>query len=108
MDKNNYLEIEKQVKRIRKFYNHLQIFVIMMLVLILFSDAIMNFFSERISNSNALYWIELNIWINAGIWLFVILIQGLIAYKYKFGFVKNWEQNKIEAYINKKDKTDAQ
>ena len=107
MHRKDYLDIENQVKRIRKFYNHLQVFVIIMLALLFFSDVIMNFFSERISNTNALYWIHVNIWINVGIWLIVILIQGLAAYKHKFGFIKKWEQNKIQKYSNQKESTDG-
>ena len=38
-----YDQAEKRVKKIKNFYNHLQIFVIMMLVLAIFSNTIFTF-----------------------------------------------------------------
>ena len=45
-----YKQAEKRVKRIRDFYNHLQIFVIMIVILVMFSYTIIEFFGIYISN----------------------------------------------------------
>ena len=61
--KSTYKQAEKRVKRIRDFYNHLQIFVIIMAPILLFSNAIIGFFESYIDNGNTLEWVKVNIWI---------------------------------------------
>lgn len=97
-----YKEAAVNVKRIRNFYNHLQVFVIMMLVLIFFSDTIIAFCEARISNENSLHWVKANIWVNIIIWLLVVIGHGMYAYKFKFDFINQWEKKKVAEIMNKK------
>jgi uncharacterized membrane protein (DUF485 family) len=99
-----YKEAENNVKRIRNFYNHLQIFVIMMLVLLLFSDMIISFFEARITNPNSLGWVKANIWVNVGLWFFGLIIHGIYAFKVKTNFIDKWEQKKMEEIIKENNK----
>ena len=55
---NAYQKAEKKVKRIKFFYNHLQKFVIMMLILLLFSNTIIDFFESYTDNIHALQWVR--------------------------------------------------
>lgn len=100
ISKDNYKKLEERVKRIKSFYNHLQIFVIMMLVLALFSNTIIEFFETHVSNINSLKWIKANIWINSLLWLFGIAIHGIYAFKYKISFIDKWEKKKVEELMN--------
>ena len=93
---------EKRVKKIRNFYNHLQIFVIMMLVLVLFSDMIIGFFEARISNPESLSWIKANIWINVLLWLFGLAIHGIYVFKFKANVIDKWEKKKLDEIMNQK------
>jgi uncharacterized membrane protein len=97
-----YKEVEKNVKRMKNFYNHVQIFVIMMLVLLLFSDIIVSFFEARITNPNSLNWIKANIWVNAVLWLFGLIIHGISVFKFKANFIDKWEQIKMEELMKQK------
>ncbi|MDD7914281.1 2TM domain-containing protein [Polaribacter ponticola] len=97
-----FKEAEKRVKRIKNFYNHLQIFVIMMLVLLLFSKSIIGFFENHVDNINSLAWIKANIWINALLWFIGLVIHGFVAFRYKIGFIDKWEKSKLEELMNKK------
>ncbi|MFT6066152.1 MAG: uncharacterized membrane protein (DUF485 family) [Paraglaciecola sp.] len=97
-----YKEVEKNVKRMKNFYNHVQIFVIMMLVLLLFSDIIVSFFEARITNPNSLNWIKANIWVNAVLWLFGLIIHGIYVFKFKANFIDKWEQTKMEELMKQK------
>jgi uncharacterized membrane protein (DUF485 family) len=97
-----YKEAEKNVKRMKNFYNHLQIFVIMMLVLLLFSNMIISFFEARITNPNSLNWIKANIWVNAVLWLFGLIIHGIYVFKFKANFIDKWEQKKMEELMKQK------
>jgi uncharacterized membrane protein len=91
-----YKEVEKNVKRMKNFYNHVQIFVIMMLVLLLFSDIIVSFFEARITNPNSLNWV------NAVLWLFGLIIHGIYVFKFKANFIDKWEQTKMEELMKQK------
>lgn len=97
---DKYLQAQKKVAKQKNFYNHLQVFVIMMIVIIVFSDTIFNFFEEHISNQNTLKWIRTNIWINSLLWAFGLLIHGIYAFKNKISIVENWEKKKIEDIMN--------
>jgi len=97
-----YKEVEKNVKRMKNFYNHVQIFVIMILVLLLFSDIIVSFFEARITNPNSLNWIKANIWVNAVLWLFGLIIHGIYVFKFKANFIDKWEQTKMEELMKQK------
>ncbi len=92
----NYKLAEKKVKRIKNFYNHLQIFVIMMIILALFSSTIVDFFESRISNEGSLQWVKTNIWFNALLWFIGLAIHGVFAFKNKFKFIDKWERSKID------------
>mgnify|MGYP000297758472 CR=1 FL=1 len=97
-----YNRAEKRVKKIKNFYNHLQIFVIMMLVLVLFSDMIISFFEARISNPDTLSWIKTNIWINALLWLIGLAIHGIYVFKFNMNVINKWEEKKLDEIMNKK------
>jgi len=98
-----YKQAEKRVKRIRYFYNHLQIFVIIMALIFLFFNAIIVFFESYIDNGNILEWVKVNIWINALLWFIGVAIHGLFVFKDKVNFIDKWEKNKVDEFMNKKD-----
>jgi hypothetical protein len=87
ISKENYKKLEERVKRIKRFYNHLQVFVIVITLLLFFSDAIIAFFEARISNANLINWIKVNFWVNPIIWGVVVLFHGIYAYKSKVNFL---------------------
>ncbi|CAM1347013.1 2TM domain-containing protein [Tenacibaculum insulae] len=102
MEVNNYIQAEKRVKRIKSFYNHLQVFVIMMLVLLFFSNTIFNFFETHIQNTGSLNWAKANIWVNSLLWAIGVLVHGIYAFKYKITFLNSWEQKKVNEFMNEK------
>lgn len=101
--KNTYKQAEKRVKRIRDFYNHLQIFIFIMAPILMFTNIIIDFFESYMVNGNSLEWVKVYIWINAGLWLIGVAIHGLFAFKYKLHFIDTWEKTKLDELMNKKD-----
>ena len=99
---NDYIKVEKRVKRIKNFYNHLQVFVIMMLILAFFSNTIFDFFESHIHNKGTLKWAKSNIWINCLLWAFGVLVHGLYAFKNKITFFEQWENKKVNEFMNEK------
>ena len=102
-ENNAYKQAERRVKRIRNFYNHLQIFAIMMVILLIFSNTIFNFFESHIHNPGTLKWAQSNVWINCLLWGFGVLIHGLYAFKYKVTFIEKWENEKVDELMNEKE-----
>lgn len=102
-----YLQAEKKVKRIKNFYNHLQIFVIMMVVLAVFSNTIFNFFENNIHNTGTLKWVRTNIWVNSLLWALGVLIHGLYVFKSKITFLNDWENKKVKEFMNEKKQEDG-
>jgi hypothetical protein len=100
---STYKQAEKRVKRIRNFYNHLQIFVIIMAPILLFYNSIIGFFESYIDNGNTLEWVKVNIWINALLWFIGVAIHGLFVFKDKVNFIDKWEKNKVAEFMNRKD-----
>lgn len=89
------------VKRIKAFYSHVLLFVVVVTIVLFFSDEIIRFFGNtlHVDNKETLQWIKLNIWVNSGIWAIVILVQGILAFKYKFTFVRKWEEKQIQKIL---------
>jgi hypothetical protein len=100
---STYKQAENSVKRIRDFYNHLQIFVIIMAPILLFSNSIIGFFESYIDDGNTLEWVKVNIWINALLWFIGVAIHGLFVFKDKVNFIDKWEENKVTEFMNRKD-----
>jgi hypothetical protein len=100
---STYKQAEKRVKRIRDFYNHLQIFVIIMAPILLFSNSIIGFFESYIDYKNTLEWVKVSIWINALLWFIGVAIHGVFVFKDKVNFIDKWEKNKVDEFMNRKD-----
>jgi hypothetical protein len=100
---STYKQAEKRVKRIRDFYNHLQIFVIIMAPILLFSNSIIGFFESYIDYENTLEWVKVSIWINALLWFIGVAIHGVFVFKDKVNFIDKWEKNKVDEFMNRKD-----
>jgi hypothetical protein len=47
-----------------------------------------------------LYWIKINIWIPALLWILGHAIRRIVAFGYTSNFVDQWEKKKVEAYRN--------
>ena len=100
--KTTYKQAEKRVKRIRDFYNHLQIFVFIMAPILLFMDAIIGFFEGYMAYGKTLEWVKFYIWINALLWLIGVAIHGVFVFKGKVHFIDTWEKTKLDEFMNKK------
>ena len=105
--KNTHKQAVKRVKRIRDFYNHLQIFVFIMAPILLFTDIIIGFFENYLMNGTTLEGVKVYIWINAFLWFIGVAIHGVFVFKDTFHFVDTWEKNKLAEFMNKKKYKDG-
>lgn len=93
----------KRVRKIRGFYRHLFVFLLVNAIMYIVKDDVTSLAIEasgiqEIGFANYLHWQFWSITISWGI---VLLIQGLTL----FGrpLIANWEQRKIQKYMDKED-----
>ena len=93
---------KKKVEAIKGFFNHLQIFLTVSIILaalyLIQAEPVIRM--REAINEEVLSWIDLNIWINLGIWAVVLLIHGLVVFQFRFPFIKEWEDRQIQKYLN--------
>lgn len=93
-DLNKYERATKRVKELKGFYNHLKIFIIINGLFYLIKSGWLTPIMPKGFPTEAYYYD----WINANfaIWGFILVVHGLILYRHKLPFLKNWEERQIK------------
>ncbi|QWX85557.1 2TM domain-containing protein [Cellulophaga sp. HaHaR_3_176] len=96
MEKGELRKLErayKHVEAIKGFYDHVTIYVVINLVLLIFKERIVaNLFSENLlKNPQILNWIDLNLYGTPIFWGIVLLIHWVVIFKFSSIFFKNKE-----------------
>ena len=93
---------KRRVQAIKEFYNHLRTFITVFFIM-----AVLYIFEVEpfiliwdVFEGESLRWIELNILVGLGIWVLVLVVHGIVAFKYRFTFLKNWEERQIQKILN--------
>lgn len=92
----------RRVRAIKEFINHVRTFItvfVIMAVIYLFKVEPFILIWE-VFEGKTLEWIEINILAGLGIWLLVLIIHGLIAFKYRFNILKDWEERQLQKYLD--------
>jgi len=89
-----FIKAKNRVEKLKKFYNHLAIYIIINLIITGFKisdnlDSWDNFINELISIDVLSSWT---------VWGLVLLIHFI-----SIAFFQGWEERKIEAYMNKEN-----
>lgn len=103
IQEDKYIRAQKTVVKQKNFYNHLQLFVLIMLIIMFFSNTMFNFFENHIANPNTLKWVRANVWINSLLWGIGLIFHRTYAFKYKITFIDKWEKKKIENIMNENE-----
>lgn len=92
MDKKEiaYEFAKKRVEKEKGFYNHLVIFIVIN-ILILLINSNFDFSNER--------WLEWNFYVTPFFWGIGLLIHGLKTFNRNLFFSKDWEDRKIEKFM---------
>ena len=93
----NFNAAYRKVKRIKGFYGHLRIYIIVN-ILIIVASVNGNFFSNGIMHSGLLDW---QTYSTALFWGIGLLTHGLSVFGRDVFFSADWEQRKIEEYMKK-------
>ncbi|MDX1314069.1 MAG: 2TM domain-containing protein, partial [Eudoraea sp.] len=80
----------RRVQAIKEFFNHVRTFISVFVILaILYLFKVEPFILIwEVFEGEVLRWIELNILVGRGIWVLVLVIHGIVAFKYRFNFLK--------------------
>lgn len=95
---NKYDRAKLRVERIRKFYNHLIVFILFNGVLFLLKDKM----AEAILGEQASTYPEAMNWVywNLFIWLLIICIHACVVFGKVPNIVKKWEERQLKKYLN--------
>lgn len=117
MEKRNkememYLKAKKRVDRIKGFYKHLNIYIIVNIILIVIKMYIYGEIGGNgFGDQGFQDWFRLNIYFTPLAWGFGLLVHGLLVFKYpnaslkdfKPKFIKSWEEKQIQKFIDKEN-----
>lgn len=104
MKQNNLTKLErakKRVENIKGFYNHVVIYVLVNVTLLLFKEKfIFKIVSpEAIGNPDFLRWIDWNVYGTPIVWGIGLAIHGICVFSLTPKFLKKWEERQIEKYM---------
>ena len=95
-------QARRRVQAIKEFFNHVRTFITVFFIM-----AVLYFFKVEpfiliweIFEGEALKWVEFNILAGLGFWVLVLIIHGLIAFKYRFTLLENWEERQMQKFLN--------
>ncbi|UZO80332.1 2TM domain-containing protein [Aquimarina sp. ERC-38] len=85
-----YALAKERVIKEKKFYNHLIIFIVINIFIMLVNSKF-DFSSQR--------WMEWNFYVSPFFWGIGLLIHGLRTFNQNLFFSKNWEERKIKQFM---------
>lgn len=102
MKESSYNKAQKQVKRIKGFYNHLFIYIVFLVLWILFAGRFFGILRDSIANTDVGFdrWSNINFWLNPLIWGVVVLFHRLFVFGFKSNFFKKWEDRKLREFMD--------
>lgn len=101
-----YDRAKKRVKEIRDFYNHLKVFVIIMILLLIGRFYALTQLGFGWEGENFENWLDWNTYLFPAIWALVILFHGIKTYNPRI--LRGWEEKKIKQYMDKEDQESKQ
>lgn len=88
-ERERYYQAQKRVKEIKEFYEHLTVFTLVSVILIVIN----------LLTSPEYLWF---IWCLLG-WGIGVVFHGLKAFAISINFIKNWEERKIREILEKEN-----
>ena len=92
---------KKRVDEIKGFYYHLIVYILVNLALLIFKGRIVLFFLDagEPKAEGFMDWVDLNILLTPLLWGIAVFIHYFIVFGMKPKFVKEWEQRKLEQFL---------
>jgi len=79
-----FIEAKKKVDKIKGFYKHVAVYVVINILLIITKTSILNYFiNEGNKDPGFLSWLKMNIWVTPVLWAIGLVIHGLVVFKFQ-------------------------
>lgn len=103
-DYQKYEWAKKRAKDIKGFYNHLLVYIIIMVMLVIARFYILPQYVEMDDlGPDGIYWINANVVWTGALWGLGVLIHGLWVKKSRLKFLNRWEERKIKEIMEEED-----
>ncbi|MTH15728.1 2TM domain-containing protein [Flavobacterium sp. LC2016-01] len=87
----------KKVKKVKDFYSHLKVYIVVNVILII-SNTNRDFLGIRFNENELFDW---ETYSTAIFWGIALLVHALAVFGPELFFGSNWEQRKIQSYMDK-------
>ncbi|GEQ85907.1 histidine kinase [Patiriisocius marinistellae] len=98
-----YKQARERIETLKGFYKHLTAYLVINFLLISYRFYRFSSRSTDAINEDFYNWIDWNVFGTAIFWGIGLAIHALYVYQFKFGFIKKWEQQKMEQFMNEED-----
>ncbi len=97
---------KKRVEELKKFYTHVRVYIVINILILLLRGSLLDFLMGKTDTYNPgfSHWIDLNVLLTPFLWGIGLLIHGICVYRYKFSFLKDWEERQIRKFMEEEDK----
>tara|TARA_R100000988_G_C3988258_1_gene161125 strand:+ start:147 stop:479 length:333 start_codon:yes stop_codon:yes gene_type:complete len=103
-ENTKYERALKRVERIKKFYKHVRVYIIINIIFLLLKVKILSVIKNGdFSDVQFEHWLNLNVYGTALIWGVGLLLHGLYVFQNKFTFFKNWEERKLKEILEQEE-----
>ncbi len=93
----------KKVEALKGFYTHLLVYLLVNIALFIVRGNVLDFFQRSNPDKSFIEWIDWNILIVPFFWGIGLSFHAAKVFQYKFPFVKNWEEKKLEKFIKEEE-----
>lgn len=96
-----YERAKKRVKDIKAFYGHVKIYVVVNVLLLIGRSFLLEYLDIEKRNVEFQNWFDWNTLITPILWAIGLLAHGIYVFQFKSEVMKNWEQKKIQEFLDK-------
>lgn len=96
-----YKIAQKRVKKIKRFYRHLTVYIVVNLLIVYFGFRgidLLEFKNPEV-DTNLTFWLFWNVLSTPILWGIGVLIHGLIVFRPGIGILKNWEERQMKKFL---------
>jgi hypothetical protein len=96
---------KKRVEEIKKFYTHVRVYVLINIVILLLRSRVLDFVLGKgeAFDPSFIDWVDLNMLLTPILWGIGLFIHGIYTFRYKFGFLKRWEDRQIRKIMEEEE-----
>lgn len=98
-----YKKAQRRVKKIKRFYRHLTVYIVVNILLVYFGLRGVDFIeiNSPEADTRVVFWLFWNVLSVPILWGIGLLIHGLCVFNPKINIVKHWEERQLQKILEK-------